>query len=149
MQLTPHFADTELGVAGCQPQIVVNAIQLCTILLEPIRAQFGPIVVNDGYRPPAHNASVGGVSDSQHLYEGQNSAADIRPMAADMTVVFDWIRLQSHLPFDQVILESNPEMHLPATIHISHDGAKTEQRREALYGYTNGAGPYIPAIVQP
>jgi uncharacterized protein YcbK (DUF882 family) len=34
-----------------------------------------PILINSGYRSPAHNRSVGGKKDSQHLY---GKAADIR-----------------------------------------------------------------------
>jgi zinc D-Ala-D-Ala carboxypeptidase len=151
MQLTDHFADTELGVSGCVPQIVANATQLCTILLEPIRAQFGPVAISDGYRDPAHNAAVGGVSGhSQHLYLDQNSAADIAGLA-DSTLenAFDWIRLESHLPFDQVILEVNPTSKLPSCIHISYNGALSKQRREALTGETNGAGAYQVVAVNP
>jgi hypothetical protein len=148
MQLTPHFADTELGVVGADPRIVANAVQLCETLLEPIRAQFGATVLSNGYRPPAENAAVGGVGDSQHLYEGQNSAADMIAFAgADLPTVFDWVRLQSALPFDQVILEKSPNTQQPACIHISYNGALATQRRQALYGFTNGAGPYTPAEV--
>ena len=97
MQLSPNFADTELGVAGCSPQIIANAVQLCTLLLEPIRAKFGPVNVHDGYRTPEHNAAVGGAATSQHLYLGENSAADIRPLGELLETVFDWIRLDELL----------------------------------------------------
>jgi hypothetical protein len=151
MQLTPHFADTELGVAGCDPQIVANATQLCEVLLEPIRAEFGPIIVDDGYRDPSHNARVGGVSGSQHLYENQNSAADIRPSdpVYSLTDIFNWVRLKSGLSFDQIILESSPATGSPVTIHISYNGALATQRREAMTGFTNGAGPYTAVQVNP
>jgi hypothetical protein len=153
MFLTLHFQDTELGVAGCSPQVVDNAKQLCNVLLEPIRAQFGPIAVDDGYRNPAHNASVGGAPDSQHLYEGQNSAADIRPVdcmgESTYWEMFDWIRLESHLPFDQVIIECAPGTQNASCIHISYNGALATQRREALTGETNGAGAYQSVSVNP
>jgi hypothetical protein len=149
MQLTPHFADTELGVAGMIGQVRDNAQQICEVLLEPLRAKFGPIAVNSGYRDAAHNAAVGGEPDSQHLYLGRNSAADTRPLNVDLAIAFDWIRLQSHLPFDQVILECAPGTKTPSCIHISYDGALRRQRREALTGETNGAGPYEPVQVNP
>jgi zinc D-Ala-D-Ala carboxypeptidase len=150
MQLTPHFSDTELGVAGQSPQIVANAVQLCTLLLEPIRAQLGPTILSDGYRDPARNKAVGGAPNSQHLYLGQNSAADINECAqADLATVFNWIRLDSHLPFDQCILEVNPATQEPACIHISYDGGKAQQRRQALTGETNGAGAYVAVQVNP
>jgi len=148
MQLTEHFTDTELGVAGCNPQIVANAVQLCTLLLEPIRAQFGPVNVHDGYRTPEHNQRVGGAADSQHLYLGLNSAADIDALPASYITVFDWIRLESHLPFDQVILERN-SAGIEACVHVSYDGALTTQRRMALEGMTNGQSGYTSVAVNP
>lgn len=148
MQISPNFADTELGVAGMNGQVVDNAKQLCNVLLEPIRTQFGPIVVDDGYRDAAHNARVGGAADSQHLYLGQNSAADIRPLLHGISEVFDWLRMSSHLPFDQIIMESTPGGS-PATLHISYNGALDRQRRMALTGETNGAGAYTAVEVNP
>ena len=36
--------------------------------LQKIRDEFGSTTCNSGYRDPAYNASVGGVSNSQHVY---------------------------------------------------------------------------------
>jgi len=147
MQLTEHFADTELGVAGCEDRLIANATALCEKILEPIRAQFGPITIDDGYRDLGHNGRVGGVSDSQHLYEAGNSAADIRPLnTSDIPSVFDWIRLESHLLFDQLILEYS-SAGVAACIHVSYDSGKTAQRRQALIGETNGQSGYTHATV--
>ncbi|MGA3264170.1 MAG: D-Ala-D-Ala carboxypeptidase family metallohydrolase [Terracidiphilus sp.] len=150
-QLTEHFSDTELGVADCWPQIVDNARQLCETLLEPIRAHCGPIIVDDGYRDPSHNQRVGGVSDSQHLYEGRNSVADIRPADPNWTMqqLFDWVRLMSALPFDQCAIEFQPGTNQPRCVHISYNGALTAQRREALIWEKNGAGAYTRVEVRP
>ena len=148
MQLSPNFADTELGVAGCSPQIIANAVQLCTLLLEPIRAKFGPVNVHDGYRTPEHNARVGGAADSQHFYLGLNSAADFDALPNSFYEVFDWIRLQSELPFDQVILERN-KAGQPRCLHISYNGALTTQLRMALEGMTNGQSGYTHVAVGP
>jgi hypothetical protein len=148
VQLSPNFADTDLGVAGCSPQIIANAVQLCTLLLEPIRVKFGPVNVHDGYRTPEHNQRVGGAADSQHLYLGLNGAADFDSMPFMYRVIFDWIRLQSGLPFDQVILERN-SAGLFRCIHISYNGALTTQRRMALEGMTNGQSGYTHVAVGP
>lgn len=52
-----------------------NVIHLCA-QLEVIRATIGePLIVNDMYRTPSHNAAVGGAPKSQHLL---GKAADIR-----------------------------------------------------------------------
>lgn len=105
MQLTEHFSDAELGVAGCEARIIDNATALSIYILEPLRAEFGPVAVDDGYRDPGHNARAGGKGASQHLYEGGDSAADVRTIQAPIVKAFDWIRLESGLPFDQAILE--------------------------------------------
>lgn len=80
MQLSPHFALSEMACRdGCggenDPLIIADLKSLCANVLEPLRAKLGtPITVNDGFRCAAHNAAVGGVSDSQHL---RGRAADI------------------------------------------------------------------------
>lgn len=51
--------------------------------LEDYRAFAGPTEIVSGYRCPAHNASVGGASSSQHVY---GSAADVRPVLKTLTV---------------------------------------------------------------
>jgi len=111
MQLSPHFSDKEFGIIGCEQRIIDNAITLCMTILEPIRVHFnGPINLHDGYRDPSHNARVGGKIDSYHLFNGGQAAVDfdvngdLKPTYRE---VFDWIRLTSNLPFDQVILEHN------------------------------------------
>ena len=145
MKLTEHFSDTELGVAGCSDQIIANATELCVKILEPIRAQFGPVAVHDGYRDAAHNARVGGKPDSQHLYLDQNSAADISCPSSGLSEVFDWIRLESELPFDEVILEYSGGV--PACVHVSYNGSLTNERREALTGQTGAGKVYTPVKV--
>ncbi len=56
-------------------QTIDNIVRLADYL-EDVRSLFGKasIVINSGYRPPAVNHAVGGVSNSQHLY---GAAADI------------------------------------------------------------------------
>lgn len=155
MQLTPHFTDAELGVQlragyGATPQQFENAAQLCSVLLEPIREHLnGPISLSCGYRPPADNEGTGGASNSQHLYLGLNSAADMDKMPVSFQEAFDWIRLESHLDFDQLILEKSKATGLDACVHISYNGALAVQRREALVGETHGTGKYTRVQVNP
>lgn len=150
MLLSQHFSDTELGVAGMEgTQTYANAEQICELLLEPIRAQFGPVSLSCGYRSLQDNARVGGTPLSQHLYIDENSAADIVDCGdVELAVAFNWIRLDSHLPFDQLILEINPTTQVAACIHISYNGAATP-RRQALTGETNGQGKYSSVQVNP
>ena len=77
-------------------------------LLDPIRAAWGaPITVNSGYRCPALNRAVGGVSTSQHL---KGEAADITVgSTADNKRLFDKIvamQAAGRIAFDQLIDES-------------------------------------------
>jgi len=81
-QLTEHFEDHELGVEGCEARLVLNAKYLCSQILEPIRAKFGPVHVHDGYRDPGHNAAVGGKTESFHLFIDGHAAADIDALPA-------------------------------------------------------------------
>lgn len=86
-------------------------------LLDPIRAAWGaPITVNSGYRCPALNRAVGGVSTSQHL---KGEAADITVgSTADNKRLFDKIvamQAAGRIAFDQLIDESGYKW-----IHISY-----------------------------
>ena len=117
--LSEHFSFDELTGSNKFPDLVEKNRfeaaaftdklgQLCRDLLEPIRAQFGPVVVTSGYRCPALNAAIGGVETSQHAIA---EAADFIVPGRDLDTVFDWIRC-SNLEFGQVILE-------PGWIHLS------------------------------
>jgi zinc D-Ala-D-Ala carboxypeptidase len=117
--LSLHFSFDELTGSDKFPGLVEkNRLEagaftgklsgLCLQLLEPIRAQFGPVVVTSGYRCPALNAAIGGVPTSQHAIA---EAADFIVPGRDLDTVFEWIR-GSSLEYGQVILE-------PGWIHIS------------------------------
>jgi hypothetical protein len=145
MNLTDHFTDAELGVAGCDEQLVENARFLCTAILEPIRAKFGPVRVHDGYRDPGHNRRVGGKQTSYHLFEWGRAAADIDAVHASVMDLFDWIRLESKLPFDKVIMESNAQG-VPATVHIQVDRLN-RSAAPGLYGPHGRRPDILPQMV--
>ncbi len=148
MQLTPHFSDYELGLAvpSMYSRLLTSAQYLCKTLLEPIRAEFGPVRIHDGYRDPEHNAAVGGKPDSWHLYNGTESAADFDCSQTSYQTVFNWIRLESELPFDKVILEKNAAGE-PRCIHIQIDAA-VPPRRLAYTGSTGNGTLYVPVEVR-
>lgn len=137
--LTEHFSEKELRVEGADERIVTSARWLCENVLEPLRARFGPVTVTSGYRSPMANEATGGVTTSFHLYEGSRCAADVT-CPADIVMVFDWLRLESRLPFDKVIIEFSLRG-IPQIIHIQAD--PTLQRpRTAYLGKTHGKGSY-------
>lgn len=84
---SPHYSFSEFACKcggrrpGCR-KIRVHRELLES--LEDYRTIAGPVQVVSGYRCPAHNASVGGKSASQHLY---GSACDVTPKVKTAAVV--------------------------------------------------------------
>ena len=73
LQLSPHFRLAEFASKDGSDKVLVDDDLVS--LLEQIReAAGGAVTINSAYRSPAHNAAVGGVSSSQHLY---GRAADV------------------------------------------------------------------------
>lgn len=68
-------------------QIERNILKVASYLDE-VREIFGPLGVTSWYRPPAINAAVGGVSNSQHLTGG---AVDIFPYDGRGLVLEAWL----------------------------------------------------------
>ena len=73
-QLTPHFSLDEFKCKCCG-QVLESAARSLAARLEPVREDFGPVIIRSGYRCPTHNQAVGGAADSAHLI---GLAADIR-----------------------------------------------------------------------
>ena len=119
MSLSPHFTLAEMTRTGQTSLAVKNANEahpyipaltaLCSTILEPIRARFGPVKVNSGFRGPAVNAAVGGSATSQH---SKGEAADIVCPGASLDEVMAWIVNESGIRYGQVIRE-------PGWVHIS------------------------------
>lgn len=77
LQLTPHFRLGEFlhGDDPMPPPWILENITRLAHRLQVVRDLFGkPVLVNSGYRTRAHNARVGGASQSLHL---SGMAADI------------------------------------------------------------------------
>ncbi len=94
-------------------------------LLDPIRAAWGgPISINSGYRSPALNKAVGGVSTSQHL-RGEAADISVGSPAENKRLFAKIVELQKdgRIAFDQLIDESGYKW-----IHISYrSGANRNQ----------------------
>lgn len=123
--LSPHFRFSELTKTEHRDLVVENIQQalpckqtleqLCHVLLEPIRRTCGALIVHSGFRMPELNTRIGGSKTSQHM---KGEAADFHWVGGSLQDVFDWIWIESDLPYGQVILEGGTEDD-PAWIHIS------------------------------
>lgn len=133
--LTANFSADELHLPN-DSAIEKAATYLLESCMEPIRAQYSlAIIATSAYRTIDRNREVGGEPTSYHLYDDGKAAIDFVIPSADIKHVFDWIRLLSGLPFDQVILEYSHGV--PDIIHIQTK-LDTPPRREALVGQTHG-----------
>lgn len=112
MRLSTNFTLAELvrtnhkSLDNTPTPIVIDRLQdLCVNFLEPIRARFGPLRVNSGYRSPTVNAAVGGAPTSAHQF---GCAADIDPLTPNIKLqeLVNWV-IDNNLDFDQMILESS------------------------------------------
>ena len=114
MQLTKHFTLAELtnsstaqrlGLSNTAPPEIVPRLLRTAEMLERIRATLGvPVIVTSGYRAPAVNKAVGGVTSSDHM---QGHAADIvAPGYGTATQIARTLApLVSTLGIGQIILE--------------------------------------------
>ena len=113
--ITMHFTMEELcasetakakGIVN-KPNIqqMVTLVYLCAYILEPLRvAMKEPIKIGSGFRSPALNKAVGGVSNSQHL-KGQAADLCIDGDLKKGKKWFEWIK--TYCEFDQLIWEHN------------------------------------------
>lgn len=122
MTLTPHFSFEELtrtrqaelqDANRREARDYIDRLTLVAQMLEAIRAKFGAVRVNSGFRGPAVNAAVGGSSSSQH---SKGEAADIVCPAVTVDELHRWIVCESGIRYGQCILERPPGK---AWLHIS------------------------------
>ena len=125
MQLSPHFKLVEFTrSATAQARHIDNTPNgeqiknlkfLCDNVLEPLREQFGPIIIGSGFRCPALNTAVGGVKNSQHK---SGEACDIH--LPSIEVGKKYFEFLKKLPiFDQLIWERNNPRSNHYWIHVS------------------------------
>ncbi|MBQ8078006.1 MAG: hypothetical protein IJ235_06460 [Eubacterium sp.] len=116
------------------PTVRAKLQALIDNVLDPARREYGSyILVNSGYRSPALNAAVGGVSNSQHL---TGEAADITTGSIDNDRrLFAILVAQGN--YDQLIWEK-PKNSL--WIHVSYSATGLQRRQILAYNgssYTN------------
>lgn len=62
------------------PTAAIPALrEWCALWGEPLRKEFGPVVITSGFRTPSYNARVGGAGASYHVY----TLGSARGVAAD------------------------------------------------------------------
>lgn len=96
-RITPHIRIGEFALdqeaRRFDHQHQVDTAAELAAFLERVRGAFGgkPVVITSGYRPPAINRSVGGASQSEHLYNAPGvGAVDFYVAGADIHAVQDW-----------------------------------------------------------
>lgn len=93
--------------------VIKNLTKVCNQALQPIRDEFGVIVVTSGYRCLSVNRAIGSGDGSDHV---QGYAADfISPNLSELTLA-KWI--QKNINYDQLILEFGT-LRSPSWLHIS------------------------------
>lgn len=104
--LSEHFSSDEFACHHCGQVTEIHPRLI--ELLEQLRKNCGrPLHINSGYRCPVHNAEVGGVKNSQHVF---GTAADVALPAGLSFGEFKWYVEQ--LPFDGVGFYPNDFIHV-------------------------------------
>jgi len=117
--LSPHFTLSEMIASDTAQQLGIDntpgpeiqaSLKRLAERLEQVRDLLGglPIKINSGYRCPALNAAVHGVSDSMHQY---GLAADIVCPAFGPPLKIARAIAASQISFDQVIFEFDSWVH--------------------------------------
>lgn len=78
--MSAHFALEEFHCRDGTPvpRAAYPALRAwCQSIGEHLRAHYGPVHVNSAYRHAAYNASIGGASDSVHVYERHPNAVAV------------------------------------------------------------------------
>lgn len=150
MKLSRNFTLQEMFKSGVasrlgidnttdDPVIIENLKSLVKNVWQPVRDQFGPVVVNSAYRCLDLNRAIGSKDSSQHVKGEAIDGEAIRHSNYDVAV---WIR--DNLDFDQLILEFY-ESGEPRSgwVHCSYKSDGTN-RNEVLT--INSTGVYLGLI---
>ena len=135
MQLSPHFKLVEFSRSATaqarhidntpNEEQIKNLKFLCDNVLEPLRLQFGPIIIGSGFRCPALNTAVRGVKNSQHT---SGEACDIH--LPSIEVGKKYFEFLKKIPiFDQLIWERDNPRSNHYWIHVSVKRSGTNRKQ--------------------
>jgi hypothetical protein len=163
-QISPHLSYRESvysataarnGIVNIPNEAQVSNIKVfANTVFEPLRSLIGAnINVNPAihvdiiFRSAELNIKEGGVSNSQHLCLGGDSAADIDNNdfndRAQNDILFITAYNHLNVDFDQMIAEDIDETGHIGWVHISHDYEKETQRRQSMVSFfVNGERVY-------
>ena len=153
MYLTKNFALKEMTKSSTAERLgltntptmehIINLVNLCNHILQPLREEFGPIRINSGYRGADLNKAVGGSGTSQHC---NGEAADFESSKTSNPDIAHWIN--DNLDFDQLILEfyDGKDPH-SGWVHCSYrkDGTNRNKAMTALR--VNGKTQYKDGLL--
>lgn len=148
IQLSPHFKLSEFtrsatasarGIPNVpNEEQVANLNALCENVLEPLRQWYGkPIVIGSGFRCPALNKAVGGVSNSQHM---KGEAADLGSASSPTAIkeLRRWMEfIIDETDFDQCILEHTKSG--VYWIHVSCKADRSKNRHHVISSLLKGS----------
>lgn len=144
MKLTEHFTLDEftrsptasrLKIDNSVPDELMANIQLTATKLELVRAALGrPIIITSGYRCPALNARVGGVSTSAHT---RGLAVDFRCDYVTPRQICQRL-IDEGVQFDKLIQEHNQWVHVGFSPTNNRQIVLTAIKRGGKTVYVNG-----------
>lgn len=123
----------KLGIDNsAPPEVIVHLKRFAVEIFEPVRQFIGkPVHVTSGYRSKELEIAIGsGIAVNQHL---TGNAADIHVDATTFDGLFDLIRVNPNIPYDQLITEGG-------CVHIS--GGVDNPRRMAMVQHKIDGGRF-------
>lgn len=112
-------------------------------VVQKVRDNFGPTVINSGYRGPKLNEAVGGSKKSQHC---KGEAADIECPGTSNYDVAKWI--EDNCDYDQLILEFyTPGIPDSGWVHVSYS-ADGNRKKSMTAMKENGKTVYKLGLIE-
>ncbi|WP_294912372.1 D-Ala-D-Ala carboxypeptidase family metallohydrolase [uncultured Gilliamella sp.] len=144
MQLTEHFTLDEftrsttasrLKIDNSAPDDLMPNVKLTAIKLELVRKALGkPIIITSGYRCPALNARVGGVSTSAHT---KGLAVDFKSSFGTPKEICQRL-IDAGVQFDKLIQEHNQWVHIGFSPSNNRQIVLTAIKNSGKTVYVNG-----------